>query len=248
MKQSLRIGKEPNFQKVVIASAVLHLLFISLITIPIKTKEREYKSYFVNLVEPVEIRKAVKTPAIKAGQEKKGGAVKVKPIPRRRVKAKSKADISLEAPDSKVKKEIERLRALSALAKLKKKKEDDLAMAREADEAVARAIEGIRKKKLISVSKGAGIPSHVSSADSGSYYGLITKKIWSEWIPPDYDASGLEVIISIKIGKDGKVIEHEVEKSSGNIFFDRAASKAIIKASPLPTPPVEMEVGVRFYL
>jgi colicin import membrane protein len=226
MKQSLRIGKEPNFQKVVIASAVLHLLFISLITIPIKTKEREYKSYFVNLVEPVEIRKAVKTPAIKAGQEKKGGAVKVKPIPRRRVKAKSKADISLE----------------------KKKKEDELAMAREADEAVARAIEGIRKKKLISVSKGAGIPSHVSSADSGSYYGLITKKIWSEWIPPDYDASGLEVIISIKIGKDGKVIEHEVEKSSGNIFFDRAASKAIIKASPLPTPPVEMEVGVRFYL
>jgi colicin import membrane protein len=248
MKQSLHIGKEPNFQIIVIASAVLHLLFIFLITIPIKTKEREYRSYFVNLVEPIEIRKPAKAPAVE-GPEKKGEtAVIVKAPPRKRVKTKSKAEITIEDPDSIVEKEIERLRALSALAKLKKEKEEELALARKADEAIERAIENIRKKKLVSVSKGIGIPSHVSSADAESYYALITKKIWSEWIPPDYEATGLEVVISMKIDTDGKVYEQEIEKSSGNDIFDRAAAKAIIKATPLPPPPVEMEVGVRFYL
>jgi TonB family protein len=56
------------------------------------------------------------------------------------------------------------------------------------------------------------------------------------------------VVISIKIDSQGKVVSQEIEKSSGNILFDRSAEKAISKASPLPPPPVEMEIGVRFYL
>ena len=242
MKESLNIGKEPNFQKIIITSAVMHLLFISLIAFPLKTKGREYKTYFVNLVGPAEIRKAT---VIK---NKVGGkAIKIKPALKKRAKPKSKTDMSLE-PADRVTKEIERISAISAISKKKRQKEKQIAESGEADNAIARAIEGIRKKKLINVTKGTGIPSRVSSADAESYYAVITEDIWSEWIPPDYDATGLEVIISIKIKGDGKVVSQEIEKSSGNTFFDRSASRAISKASPLPPPPVEMEIGVRFYL
>ena len=249
MKQSLNIGKEPDFQKIIITSAVMHLLLITLVAFPVKTNEREFKTYFVNLVAPAEIRGDTRVPALKKPVKNKTGkrAIKTKPNLKRRVKPKSKADMSLE-PANRVAKEIERLSAISAISKKKRQKEEQTAEAGESDNAIARAIEGIRKKKLISISRGLGIPSRVSSADAESYYALITEEIWSEWIPPDYTATGLEAIISIKINSDGKVVSREIEKSSGNTFFDRSASKAISKASPLPPPPVEMEIGVRFYL
>lgn len=250
MKQYLRTAKEPNLQKVVIASAVLHLLFIALVIVPIKTKEREYKSYFVNLVGPSEIRpRAARVPAKKKSVKGKTGktAVKAKPPLKKRVRPKSKADMSLE-PAERAAKEIERLRAISALSKKKKQQKADEARTEEADAAVDQAIDVIRKKKREGSVAGVGIPGVGSSLDSESYYALVTAKIWSEWIYPDFDASGLEVIISIRIGKDGKVISQEIEKSSGNSLFDRSASKAVSKASPLPPPAVEMEIGVRFYL
>lgn len=260
MKQSLHIAKEPNFQKIIVASAALHLLFITLVAIPLKTREREYRSYFVNLVGPAEIRREMKTPAKKvtevhqkkaketAKREKK--TAKVKPPLKRRVKPKSKADMSLEPPEKakRVTKEIERLRAIHELSKLKRQKEEHASRVKEMDESIAQAIKGLREKKLISVSRGAGIPSHMASSDTESYYALITRKIWSEWILPEYDASDLEVIISIKIDTDGTIVSQDVERSSGNALFDRSAKKAIMKASPLPAPPVEMEIGVRFYL
>lgn len=241
MKRSIHIAREPNFQKIIISSAVLHLLFITLIAIPFKTKEREYKSYFVNLVTPTQIQRAPKgTTSIK-----KKKRVKAKPTPRRRVKPKK--GVSLESAE-RLTKEIERLRAISTLEKLKKKKEEEIAKAEESEEAIAEAIEDIRKRKIISLSKAPGIPSNVTAIDSESYYAIITQKIWSEWIYPDFDSSDLEVVIAIRIDYEGNVVSQMIEKSSGNAIFDRSATNAISKASPLPPPPVEMELGVRFYL
>ncbi|MFV1976979.1 MAG: hypothetical protein ACC651_14635, partial [Candidatus Scalindua sp.] len=71
MKQSLHTGKEPNLQKIVIVSVVLHLLFITFAAIPIKTKEREFRSYSVNLVGPVEMHRGGKAPARKRIKKKR---------------------------------------------------------------------------------------------------------------------------------------------------------------------------------
>ncbi len=56
-----------------------------------------------------------------------------------------------------------------------------------------------------------------------------------------------------KIEKDGKVTNVEMEKGSGNRFFDESVLRAIGKASPLPVPPEKLrgtedhyEVGFRF--
>jgi len=253
MKPSLYIGKEPNFQKIIITSAVLHLFFITLATVPFKTKEREYKSYYVNIVRPAEVRKPKTSLKSKKTGKDKSESIKIKtPIkrktkPKPRPKPKSKADMTLE-PDKKVAHEIERLRAISSLAKLKKKKQ----------EGKSGKLDSIRKNIQGSVSKdsvtketpvrAAGVPGIVNSTDTESYSALVFERIQREWIYPDFDIAKFETIISFKITKEGKVMSQKLKKSSGNAIFDRSAMKAVLKASPLPPPPVEQEVEVRFHL
>ncbi len=253
MRQSLHIAKGPNLQTIVIASAVLHFLLILLIAIPIKSKEREYKTYFVNIVSPAQIQRSSTPPTAKKKsktakrkvQAKTKSPVKAKPATRRKVKPKKGVSLEPEKTE-RVSNEIERLRAISALGKKKKIKEEQLAHAKATDEALEEAIAKIKKGKTITVSKGAGITGSQASANTESYYAVITQEIWSEWIYPNFDTSDLEVVISIKIDKSGKIISHYIEQSSGNKIFDQSATKAIIKASPLSSPPVAMEVGFRF--
>jgi colicin import membrane protein len=236
MKYALNIGKEPNFQTIVITSAVIHLILITLIVIPLRSNENEYRSYFVDLVGPLETPRkntaARPSPAgVKEKEEKNEVRTKepaAKPLP--------KADMSLES-EARIKKEIERIRSISALSKLKSKKE----------EKKAQDIEAIRHNVQVSTVR-SGASTGAQSLAHDSYYALITRKIWGEWIYPDFGSSGLEVIISLKIEKDGRIVSHEIEKPSGNALFDRSAMNAVSKASPLPPPPVEMEIGLRFYL
>jgi TolA protein len=82
---------------------------------------------------------------------------------------------------------------------------------------------------------------------AADYYSMITKEIWQQWVYPDTGKKDIEAIISVKILRDGTAIVQKIERSSGNALFDRSAIRAIAKASPLPPPPQEMEIGVRFY-
>ncbi len=91
----------------------------------------------------------------------------------------------------------------------------------------------------------------VASAGKGEipdeYYSKIEKEIRDQWYcPPQICKNGLQAVISIRIFKDGTVIEQGMEKSSGNTIFDRLAKQAIKKANPLSPPPYEMDIGVRF--
>lgn len=238
MKYAQDIGKEPNFQIVIITSAVIHLILITLIVIPLRSKENEYKSYFVDLVGPV-----VEAPRNKSAPPPSRAKVeeKVEPQVKEPVSKPSKplpkADMSLESAE-KVSKEIERIRSISTISKLKNKK----------DEIKSRDIDAIRQNIQVSALRSGGGFTGAQSLAPDSYYALITRKIWSEWVYPDFGSAGLEVVISMKIEKDGSIVSHEIEKPSGNALFDRSAMKAVSKASPLPPPPYEMEIGVRFYL
>ncbi|RJQ54830.1 MAG: cell envelope integrity protein TolA [Nitrospiraceae bacterium] len=233
MKYALHIGKEPNFQAVVIASAVIHLVLVALIVIPLKTKGDEYRSYFVDLVGPLETRTENTASYSSTG---KGGEREAVAIKEPSAQSESKADMSLES--ERVAKEIDRIRSISALSKQKNKKEEE----RYRDIEIIR--QNIHGSAVKNTTRGAGSQSPAPD----SYYALVTRRIWSEWVYPDFGSSGLEVIISMKIEKDGKIISCEIEKPSGNPLFDRSAVKAVAKADPLPPPPYEMEIGVRFYL
>ncbi len=246
MRRSLGIGHEPSLKRLAITSLILHLFLISVLIIPFRTGEREYRSYYVNLVEPVKVRKKARVaPAKKARKKapakKKAVAVKKKlskekALPSKKgIKKQSQPDTdNSKRSAEKIAKEIERLRAVKALSKKKAEREK------------TREIEVIRKRLSDSLIAVPGVPDKEKSLDQDSYYALIRQKIRNEWIYPALDTEGLEVIISIKIDSNGKVLSNVVEKSSGNIIFDRSAIKAVSKASPLPPPYVEMEIGFRF--
>ncbi len=249
MKHPLNIGKEPNFQKIIITSAVLHLFFITLATVPFKTKDREYKSYYVNIVTPAEITKPKTAVESKEPVKAESEPIKIKTPLKRRTKpeSRSKADMTLE-PDIKVAQEIARLRALSSLANLKKKKEEGRSGKLDS---IRKKMQGSLSKKRITEEtplKSVGIPGIVNSTDTESYSALVFERIQREWIYPDFDIAELETIISFKITNEGKVVSQKIKKTSGNTIFDRSAMKAVLKASPLPPPPVEQEVEVRFHL
>jgi colicin import membrane protein len=89
--------------------------------------------------------------------------------------------------------------------------------------------------------------SHAKGDPFDDYYRKITKEIWQQWVYPSTSRKDIEAIVSIRILKDGTALVQKVEKSSGNALFDKAALKALAKASPLEPPPYEMEIGVRFY-
>jgi TonB family protein len=80
----------------------------------------------------------------------------------------------------------------------------------------------------------------------GDYYSMVINKIRQQWIFPESIDKDLLAIITIKIARDGSVTIDRMEQSSGNALFDRSALRAISKANPLPPPPQEMEMGVRF--
>lgn len=79
------------------------------------------------------------------------------------------------------------------------------------------------------------------------YYREVKKRIWSEWVYPDFrKREGLEAVVKVRILKDGRVVAAGFERSSGDRLFDSSTLRAITKASPLPQPPFEMEVALRF--
>jgi len=227
MKQFSGIAKEPTISRIILLSTALHLLFISLVIIPIKTREREHVAYYVTLIEPLQALSANDN-APTGIEEMETDGKGIKPF--------------LDTGDAlqsieKVSKEIHRMRAIKELAKRHKAVKDNL-----------RGIQTKKEKAQNKTSRTAGAEVTERGTGRDSYYGLITNKIRQQWVYPDIETSELEVVVSIKIDREGKIFSQEIEKSSGNPLFDRSAMKAISKASPLPPPLKEIEIGVRFYL
>jgi colicin import membrane protein len=100
-------------------------------------------------------------------------------------------------------------------------------------------------RKMVDI-KSSGMPATDSKATSSDYYSAVESRVRQQWIFPESLDKDLETIVSIKINRDGRVIVERIEKSSGNTLFDRSVIRAINKASPLPPPPQDMEMGLRF--
>lgn len=92
------------------------------------------------------------------------------------------------------------------------------------------------------------------SGKAKEYYDSIESKIKESWILPGtmaQEAKKLRTIIGIIVKRDGTIEKMWIEQSSGNIYYDRAALRAVKKASPLPELPSEMpdkylEIGIIF--
>ncbi len=260
-----------------VLSLFLHLAAISAVFfVPNLASHRTYYSpvYSVRLVNvqpslpaggAVEAKKEAPPQAVPAAAEK--AKPKEKPVS---LASKAKED------ETKINEAIERLRqrregkkvdsAINQLRQRQDEKNIDSAVDRIRGEREAKqidsAIERIRKRVTIG-SAGAvetgeagtgGASSGFMSIKHKMYYNMIWQRIRSAWVLSEGALAGkkdLETIIAIRIAKDGRIVDIQFEKKSGNAQLDESALRAIKKSDPLPPLPPGFEgdtfdVGVRF--
>ncbi len=85
-----------------------------------------------------------------------------------------------------------------------------------------------------------------------AYFVIIRDRINENWFYPEgFNRKGVSVIVSIRIGRGGELIENRVEKTSGNRQFDLSLLHAVKKSAPFPPLPIDfegefLETGLRF--
>ena len=112
-------------------------------------------------------------------------------------------------------------------------------------------IESIRTRLQVkeAPSKGAepGQSGSISKSSRKSeghnrYLALVQAQIDQQWVAPPVEAheKNLQVALNFRILRSGKVIDLDIERGSGNRYFDSAALRAVQGADPLPkfTPDI----------
>jgi len=87
--------------------------------------------------------------------------------------------------------------------------------------------------------KGSGGGTGGNSFFFPSYLQKIDSKIRWHWAPPPVGSGEDSLVVQFVINKNGAIDKNsvEVKESSGNIFFDQAALRAVFAAHPLPPLP-----------
>jgi TonB family protein len=101
--------------------------------------------------------------------------------------------------------------------------------------------EGTAGKQAVSAGESSG-QRQASHLRFSAYYDQIVAQMKAAWVLPDGVAAGdsLLTVVGIRISPMGDIQDISLEKSSGNLYFDQSAIRAIRKASPLPPIPEEL--------
>lgn len=221
--------REPGLQKTTALSLALHLTAFLIAFLFLKQSNHIIISptYTVSLISSDILTGIDKGKNIDAPDMSKESVTQAD-IPKKNIKEISNGKEMVE----------EKISAIAA----KKKKIDTLAKLHEII-----SLKASGGKHSIAAKTTSSTQGKVNTSDD--YYSKIMNEIHDQWgwhgeaiVQKD-----IETIVGIKILRDGTVIVQKIEKSSGNPRFDRSAIKALAKASPLPPPPYEIEIGVRFY-
>lgn len=220
----------PSIQKTAAFSAMLHLtvLFLSMVLIKYSKNIDMPLPYTVSLVSIDNARNAGPPVAGTAATEARAAEEK-KPVKE-----------SKTVPDADNKAEQKRLDDRISELTSKKKIEQIVKL---------RSVISVKAgdtKAIARPANGGGAARGSRGTPFDSYYAKITEEIRQEWVYPDMGKKQLEAVVSVLIRRDGAVTVQGIEKSSGDLFFDRSALKAVTKASPVSPPPYEMEIGIRF--
>ncbi|MBI2368875.1 MAG: TonB family protein [Deltaproteobacteria bacterium] len=86
-----------------------------------------------------------------------------------------------------------------------------------------------------------------------AYYDELYRRIKEGWFVSEIDLQRTRrpAILSLRLGRDGKLLLADFEERSGNPRFDQSALRAVYKAAPFPPLPAGLggaylDVGVRF--
>lgn len=246
---------EETWYKMLAVSVALHIIVIAAFSIPIKFSSKKIDlsgSYSVNLVGSAGNLggggggpQAQAKPQPKPKPDKPAPAIKEKKVPTKKPQPMQKED------------EVS----------LSKKKQVKPKASREEVDSLQERIRNIRKKTdYIDVAKaGPGGPGRGGGGLPGSggggapldpalqkYLLDIWEKIKGAWnVPGMAQKKDLETIVMIKIRKDGRIVDINIEKRSGNRVYDESVLRVLRAVEPLPPIPSSLntdslELGLRF--
>jgi len=91
----------------------------------------------------------------------------------------------------------------------------------------------------------ASLSLDVSDFPFTYYLQTIVRKVSEKWVPPSQVAEpGQRTLVLFEIGRDGKIGNPKIERSSGNVLYDQAALRAVMEASPFPELPKEFTARI----
>jgi colicin import membrane protein len=229
--------REASIRKAAAISALLHLAFFFISVIVVDSKKVAMPSpYTVTLVNPDKPGR----PQANTKESATEAKTVESPAPeKQKVVKESKTEESKTVQKSRIDEQMVDDRISELISKKKVERIVKL-----------RSVISVGSSNIKSSSKAVENKAGASGSQGSmfdSYYGKITDEIRQEWVYPDMGKKDLEATIAVLIRRDGTVSIQGVEKSSGDLLFDRSALKAITKASPVSPPPYEMEIGMRFY-
>lgn len=268
---------EGSWYKMLVISTILHLLVITATSIPARKYVKRLDlttSYSVNLVGDTagglskgpasasSIGGTAKTETIAQKKETEKVTQRKKQMPQRKESkiislSKKKPPLKHDTPTNNNLTKDE-LNSLERRIKEIKKKTNYLDVTQMGPSSgTSGPAAGLKGSGL--ATQGYGLP--VSSFGSGIPLDLVSQKyifdIWEKikqvWgLPGSYASKkDLESIVTIKIRKDGRIIDINFEKRSGNRLYDESILRAIRSIDPLPPIPPSfnsdtMEIGFRF--
>ncbi len=243
--------KEDNWYKMLIISALLHVFIIGAfsVTLPKSKKRFDMPYYSVNLVGDI------------------GGSAGSASIPGPPAKAEPKK----EAPPPKVSKEkpapqAEKARSIAPKTSAKevtKTTRDEVKNLAERIRELKRRTQYMDVTGGKSGSTGRGSGSGLSTSGGGGggtmnpvlsrYYLEVWEIIQSKWNPPGMSLKkNLETKVTIKVRKDGRIIDIDIDEPSGNRIYDESVNRALRSIDTLPPVPAALgdsplEIGFNFH-
>ena len=224
----------PSIQKTAAVSVLLHLTILALSVVLINYSKNVVmpSPYTVSLVSSSRGRSSGES--VQKAEEQKSLAVEKAKIP------EESKEVSMTDKKADEKRIEDIMAELNAKNRLKRNSELRKKMA-------AISIRGGASKSADEPSKGEGPKGGSKGSLFDIYYAKIIEEIRQEWSYPDMGKKQLEAVVSVLIERDGTIKVQRIEKSSGDLLFDKSALKALTKASPVTPPQKEMEIGIRFY-
>ena len=228
----------PSLQRTTIISFTVHLIAFLIILLIVRQSSRIIfpPTYTVNLVSPEVLRRFDKGPSAEPSTSSPPReSLPEKTIPLKKTK-------QALPPHKDTVKDSKLVEDKISLIKAKKQVEKTVKLR---SVITLKASENVEKNPPVAPSSAQ--TAAMSRDLFNEYYAQMEYKIWQQWSWPETGQKNLLAIISIKILRNGTIKIQKIEKSSGNSFFDKEALKALTKANPLPPPPDELEISLRFY-
>lgn len=102
----------------------------------------------------------------------------------------------------------------------------------------------------VAAEQGTGIAVDAPVFPFSYYLAAIERKVSANWFSAVSEgSSGLTCVVYFRLRRDGSVEDAQIEASSGNAYFDRAALRAVKSSSPFPPLPrafPDQYLGIHF--